>query len=264
MDKFIASFSLKVKPERNDKFICINSNREILLDSVNSSFLHDVNERSLLDPIQIFTHGDSSIFLIRSNDVASNLIFLKKKEIYPYLDESLLTLLGRALQINDWVFFQNFCARHGHKLSDVNEDLSKNCPECRHDLFPKMSPCILVAVTYEDKILLVKHNNQIRNLFTVIAGFVELGESLEECVMREVKEEVGIDIDSIEYVGSQSWPFPNQLMIAFSAKAKSQDCEIDTQELLEAQWFAKNDLPTIPPKPSLSNYLIKRITDYQI
>ena len=91
MDKFIASFSLKVKPEKNDKFICINSNREILLDSVNSSFLHDVNERSLLDPIQIFTHGDSSIFLIRSNDVASNLIFLKKKEIYSYLDESLLT-----------------------------------------------------------------------------------------------------------------------------------------------------------------------------
>ena len=127
-----------------------------------------------------------------------------------------------------------------------------------------MSPCILVAVTHEDKILLVKHNNQIRNLFTVIAGFVELGESLEECVMREVKEEVGIDIDSVEYVGSQSWPFPNQLMVAFSAKAKSKDCVIDTKELLEAKWFAKNDLPTIPPKPSLSNYLIKRITNSQI
>ena len=101
MEKFIASFSLKVKPDKNDKFICINSNREILLDSVNSSFLHDVNEHSLVDPIQIFIHGDNSIFLIRSNDVASNHIFLKKKEIYPYLDESLLTLLGRALQIND-------------------------------------------------------------------------------------------------------------------------------------------------------------------
>lgn len=263
MEKFIASFSLKVKPDKNDKFICINSNREILLDSVNSSFLHDVNEHSLTDPIQIFTHGDNSIFLIKSNDIASNHIFLKKKEIYPYLDENLLTLLGRAIQINDWVFFQNFCPRHGHKLSSINEDLSKNCPECRHALFPKMSPCILVAVTYDDKILLVKHNNQIRNLFTVIAGFVELGESLEECVVREVKEEVGIAVDSIEYVGSQSWPFPNQLMVAFSAVAKTQKFLIDTQELLEAQWFAKNDLPTIPPKPSLSNYLIKKITDSQ-
>ena len=81
MEKFIASFSLKVKPNENDKFICINSNREILLDSVNSSFLHDVNEHSLVDPIQIFTHGDNSIFLIKSNDIASNHIFLKKKFI---------------------------------------------------------------------------------------------------------------------------------------------------------------------------------------
>ena len=176
----------------------------------------------------------------------------------------IISIFDSFLTEQNWVFFQNFCPRHGHKLSNVNEDISKNCPECRHDLFPKMSPCILVAVTYEDKILLVKHNNQIRNLFTVIAGFVELGESLEECVVREVKEEVGIDIDSVEYVGSQSWPFPNQLMVAFSAEAKSQDCVIDTQELLEAQWFAKNDLPTIPPKPSLSNYLIRRITDSQI
>mgnify|MGYP005720369907 FL=1 len=78
-----------------------------------------------------------------------------------------------------------------------------------------MSPCILAAITHNKKILLVKHNNEIRTLSTVIAGFVELGESLEDCVKREVFEEVGLKVKNIKYLGSQSWPFPNQLMMAF-------------------------------------------------
>jgi NAD+ diphosphatase len=109
--------------------------------------------------------------------------------------------------------------------------------------------------------LLVKHNNEIRTLSTVIAGFVELGESLEECVKREVQEEVGLQVTNIKYLESQSWPFPNQLMMAFSAEAISDEIEIDNNEILEANWFQKDDLPHIPPEPSLSNKLIKTTLD---
>ena len=93
-----------------------------------------------------------------------------------------------------------------------------------------MSPCILVAVTNNDRILLVKHNNEIRTLSTVIAGFVELGESLEECVKREVQEEVGLQVTNIKYLESQSWPFPNQLMMAFSAEAINDDLKLITMK----------------------------------
>ena len=121
-----------------------------------------------------------------------------------------------------------------------------------------MSPCILVCVKNKGRILLVRHNSEIRTLSTVIAGFVELGESLEECVMREVKEEVGLEVTNIKYVASQPWPFPNQLMMAFSADALNDNLSIDNDELLEANWFDVKDLPNIPPEPSLSNFLIKQ------
>ena len=121
-----------------------------------------------------------------------------------------------------------------------------------------MSPCILVCVKNKGRILLVRHNSEIRTLSTVIAGFVELGESLEECVVREVKEEVGLEVTNIKYVASQPWPFPNQLMMAFSADALDDNLSIDNDELLEANWFDVRDLPNIPPEPSLSNFLIKQ------
>ena len=121
-----------------------------------------------------------------------------------------------------------------------------------------MSPCILVCVKNKGRILLVRHNSEIRTLSTVIAGFVELGESLEECVVREVKEEVGLEVTNIKYVASQPWPFPNQLMMAFSADALDDNLSIDNDDLLEANWFDVKDLPNIPPEPSLSNFLIKQ------
>ena len=137
----------------------------------------------------------------------------------------------------------------------------QNFVRSERDYFPKMSPCILVAVTNNDRILLVKHNNEIRTLSTVIAGFVELGESLEECVKREVQEEVGLQVTNIKYLESQSWPFPNQLMMAFSAEAINDEIQIDNNEILAAGWYQKDDLPLIPPEPSLSNKLIKTTLD---
>tara|TARA_B100000131_G_C18068781_1_gene593655 strand:- start:202 stop:1095 length:894 start_codon:yes stop_codon:yes gene_type:complete len=263
MKRYTSSFSIKQIPKINDSFVSINENKKILFNKRENSFLHNnVNTNSIENFYEIFKLDDTSIFLTNTiNSLDEDQVYLSKKELYPYLDEESLTIVSRAFQIFDWIYNQNYCSRTGNKLTSVKEDLSKICESSSKDYFPKMSPCILVIVTYKNELLLVRHNNEIRTLYTAIAGFVDLGESLEECVEREVYEEVGLRIKNINYVGSQSWPFPNQLMMAFQAEATSKEVLIDEKEILEASWFKPNEIPKIPPEPSLSNSLIKKAID---
>ena len=261
MKKLTSSFSTKQKPNSNDLIVCINKNKEILFDRSNQSFMHSNILDDSLNYFKIFESDGRSVFLTKEVELeleSSDLCFISKRHMYPYLTDESLTLISRAFQIFDWIFKQNYCSRTGNELSEVREDLSKYCDSCSREYFPKMSPCILAAITFNNKILLVKHNNEIRTLSTVIAGFVELGESLEDCVKREVFEEVGLEIKNIKYLASQSWPFPNQLMMAFSAEAISDKFKIDNDEILEANWYTEENLPQIPPEPSLSNLLIKK------
>tara|TARA_B100002052_G_scaffold119933_1_gene110326 strand:+ start:3404 stop:4297 length:894 start_codon:yes stop_codon:yes gene_type:complete len=263
MKRYTSSFSIKQIPKINDSIVSINENKKILFNKRENSFLHNnANTNSIENFYEIFKLDDTSIFLTnRINSLDEDQVYLSKKELYPYLDEESLTIVSRAFQIFDWIYNQNYCSRTGNKLTSVKEDLSKICESSSKDYFPKMSPCILVIVTYKNELLLVRHNNEIRTLYTAIAGFVDLGESLEECVEREVYEEVGLRIKNINYVGSQSWPFPNQLMMAFQAEATSKEVLIDEKEILEASWFKPNEIPKIPPEPSLSNSLIKKAID---
>ena len=263
MKRYTSSFSIKQIPKINDSFVSINENKKILFNKRENSFLHNnVNTNPIENFYEIFKLDDTSIFLTNTiNSLDEDQVYLSKKELYPYLDEESLTIVSRAFQIFDWIYNQNYCSRTGNKLTSVKEDLSKICESSSKDYFPKMSPCILVIVTYKNELLLVRHNNEIRTLYTAIAGFVDLGESLEECVEREVYEEVGLRIKNINYVGSQSWPFPNQLMMAFQAEATSKEVLIDEKEILEASWFKPNEIPKIPPEPSLSNSLIKKAID---
>ena len=257
MKKLTSTFSINQKPKPDDLIVSINTKKEILFNKKTKSFFHAL-PKEYQKVYKIFNQNEISIYLVDElEELNEDLEYIAKRHLYRHLDEDSLTLISRAFQIYDWIYKQKFCARTGNQLSEVRDDLSKFCSNCERDYFPKMSPCILVAVTNKDRILLVKHNNHIRPLSTVIAGFVELGESLEECVKREVREEVGLQVTNIKYLESQSWPFPNQLMMAFSAEAINDEIEIDTNEILEAGWYQTNNLPLIPPEPSLSNKLIK-------
>tara|TARA_B100001996_G_scaffold315739_1_gene258664 strand:- start:1028 stop:1828 length:801 start_codon:yes stop_codon:yes gene_type:complete len=260
MKRFTSSFSIKQIPKQNDLIVSINESKKILFNKKEGSFLQKNLIEQPKDAVyKIFQMEDSSVFLTEVlEDLNEDQIYLSKKELYPYLDEESLMIVSRAFQLFDWIHKQNYCSRTGNELSKVRDDLSKFCDKCPREYFPKMSPCILVLLTYGNEILLVRHNSEIRTLYTAIAGFVDLGEALEECVEREVFEEVGLKIKNINYVGSQSWPFPNQLMMAFQAEATSKDVQIDKKEILEASWFKSSDLPKIPPEPSLSNLLIKK------
>ena len=152
----------------------------------------------------------------------------------------------RSLGLLNWHSTTRFCAACGSPLSDHPKELARLCPNCRTIVYPRISPAIIVLVQKDDMILLARHSYRNQNIFSCLAGFLEHGETLEECVAREVYEETKLKIDNIRYAGSQSWPYPDQFMTAFYADWKSGEIHIDPAELLEAKWFKRTALPSHP------------------
>ena len=172
------------------------------------------------------------------------------------LAEPLFLVAGRAIQIVNWERTHQFCGRCGSPTIYQPHERAKLCPHCGLTNFPRLSPAIIVAVTRGDKLLLARNGRFPAGFFSVIAGFVEPGETLEECVVREVLEETGVLVDNIHYFGSQPWPFPHSLMIAFTATYAGGEIVTDGTEITEADWFAAAALPLIPGKISISRRLI--------
>ena len=178
------------------------------------------------------------------------------RRLWEKLDETAFVLAGRAVQIVTWDRTHQFCGRCDSPTVNKSDERAKLCPQCGLTNFPRLSPAIIVAVTPADKILLARNDRFPSGYFSVIAGFVEPGESLEECVQREVFEETGIYVDNIRYFGSQPWPFPHSLMIGFTATYAGGDISTDGTEIVEAHWFTAQELPLIPGKISISRQLI--------
>jgi NAD+ diphosphatase len=131
------------------------------------------------------------------------------------------------------------------------------CPQCGLINYPRLSPAVIVAVLKNNKILLGRNKRFKLPFYSVLAGFVEPGETLEQCVKREIHEEVGITVKNIRYFGSQPWPFPDSLMIAFTADYAGGDIHLDGSEIIDAAWFGKDNLPQIPPRISIARQLIE-------
>ncbi len=149
-----------------------------------------------------------------------------------------------------------FCSHCGASLEKVLETTEKKCPQCHKSFFPKLSPAVLVLIQRGDEILLARGPQHSPEMYTVLAGFIDLGESAEQTVHREVCEEVGLEVTNLKYFGSQSWPFPDSFMIAFTADYLRGEIKIDPVELEEARWFHRNELPLLPPPSTLSRKLI--------
>jgi NAD+ diphosphatase len=176
--------------------------------------------------------------------------------LFDDLEECVFRLAMRASHIVDWSGKNRFCGRCGSALDENKEVRAKECPRCGLAVFPRISPAVIVLVERGDRVLLARATRFKENLYSVIAGFVEPGESLEETVKREVKEETGIDVGDIRYFGSQHWPFPDSLMIGFTARHLAGEISVDGTELVEARWFKRDELPEIPGKISIARALI--------
>jgi NAD+ diphosphatase len=167
-----------------------------------------------------------------------------------------LALAGRSSQIIEWDRSHRFCGRCGTPTIDKSGERGKECPACGLVAYPRISPAMMVLVTRGKLLLLARANRFPAAMFSALAGFVEAGESIEECIHREVREEVGIEVDQLEYFASQSWPFPHSLMIAFTAEYAGGEMRPCDDEIAEARWFSLDDLPQLPGPVSISRQLI--------
>lgn len=166
----------------------------------------------------------------------------------------------KAKQLAYWDAQSHYCPVCGHAM-ELMTDIAKKCPACGHETYPPISPAIIVRVERgTDEILLVKARNFRGDHYGLVAGFVETGETLEECVRREVKEETGLDIKDIRYAGNQPWPFPSGLMIGFVAQYAGGEITVQEEELTDARFFRRGELPAIPDKMSIARRLIDEWT----
>ena len=185
------------------------------------------------------------------------------RQIYGRLDETLFWVATRAVQIVDWDRTYLFCGRCGTPLRTKTAERAKECPTCGQLHFPRLAPAMIVLVERGRKLLLARSRHFLPGMYSVLAGFVEPGESLEEAVVREVKEEVGIDVKDIKYFGSQPWPFPHSLMIGFTATYAGGEITLDDSEIEDAGWFTADHLPPIPGKISIARKLIDWFVEKQ-
>lgn len=176
--------------------------------------------------------------------------------------QSLFYLAGRAQQVVDWDRTHQFCGRCGGQMVDHQQDRAKHCGECGLINYPRLSPSIIVLVTKGDEMLLARNAAWPNGMYSTLAGFVEAGESIEQTLHREVYEEVGLRVKNLKYFGSQSWPFPNSLMLGFHAEYAGGDIVCQEGEIADAQWFSVNNLPQIPPKTAISGWLIQEFVDH--
>jgi NAD+ diphosphatase len=182
--------------------------------------------------------------------------FAPLRELWGRLDETQWVIAGRAVQIVDWDRTHRFCGRCGTPTEVASSDRSRRCPACGLSAYPRLAPAIITVVERDDEILLARGVNFPLPMFSCIAGFVEPGETLEQAVVREVLEEVGVVVDDVRYQRSQPWPFPHSLMIGFRARWVSGDIVIDPSEIAEAHWYRVDDLPMTPPGVSVASHLI--------
>jgi NAD+ diphosphatase len=166
-------------------------------------------------------------------------------------------LAGRAAQVIEWDRTHRHCGVCGTPTELHEGERSRVCPACKHTAYPRVSPAMMALVWRPGELLLARSPHYAKGMYSALAGFVEAGESLEDCVHREVAEEVGVTIDSLRYYGSQSWPFPHSLMVAFTARWIGGEIVPQPGEIEHAQWYPLDALPGIPPRFSISGHLIR-------
>jgi NAD+ diphosphatase len=172
------------------------------------------------------------------------------------LPDDLLSLGGMAMQALHWESTSGHCPRCGAPTARLEGEWGKQCPRCGYEHYPHLHPAVIILVQDGPRCLLARKSIWAPGRYALVAGFVDNGESLEGAVAREVKEEVGVDVTDIRYVGSQNWPFPSQLMIGFVAAYAGGDITIDRSELEDARWFPCDQLPDGPSRHSIAGWIL--------
>lgn len=198
---------------------------------------------------------------LSGNDFANspqNAEWVELRTAWNRLGDEKWQLAARAQELKNFHKAHKHCGYCGASMT-LSSDISLKCNECGREIWPQLSPAMVVLVTRNggnEALLVHAANFKHADVHALVAGFVETGETLEQCVAREVKEETSLEVDNIRYVGSQSWPFPGQMMVGFTAEYKSGEICLSDGELTSAGWFTRDSHPPLPSQPSLSRRII--------
>lgn len=210
-----------------------------------------------------FSTGDQVIArdLQDSEAIPEGLQLVPIRQLLQYWNTQQFEQASRAIQLLEWRKNHKFCSHCGEKTQAHPTEFAMICPTCRYHQYPRVQPCVITVITRGDnEILLAKNAKNKSNMYGLIAGFVEVGETLEDAVRRETEEEVGLKLKNIQYLASQPWPFPSNLMIAFKAEYANGNIQLQEAEISDAQFFKFNELPEIPFKGSIAHAMIMHIT----
>lgn len=207
--------------------------------------------------IRIGSYENTPVYWINESDLEVTLE-LESLRDHLSMPKELFMLASKAIQYGHMTQKQRFCSQCGGRNFLNHIEIAMQCGECRTIHYPRIFPCIIVAVRKDKQILLAHHLQHKGGMHTVIAGFLEVGETLEQCVAREVKEETGISIKNIRYFGSQPWAFPTNMMMGFMADYDSGDIKPDRTELKDANWFSPEDMPLVAPEGTIARALIEQ------
>jgi len=263
--KYIPGF-LSVEESEHGAWILVLQDKKLLMKKIDNKF-YIPNRAELTDILPrdgkteyIGYYDDHDCYSIRLNELPIQIGNLELVDFNKITDSSgdpgLFILAGAANHILHWNSVNLYCGRCGHETSDKKDERVKVCTNCGNLIYPRISPATITAIFREDQILLAHNRNFGHNLYSLIAGFVEPGETLEQCVEREIQEEVGIRVKNVKYFGSQPWSFPDSLMMAFTAEYESGEIVVDNNEILDAGWYNADCLPTIPSTDSVAGKII--------
>lgn len=261
--RFTRSVDLHAVPGEDAGWLVFGSERLLLARDENGYRLPDTASlrASGVVPEQtvLLGHlGDRPYFaaVVTATEAPSPLELVELRRTYGELPQPEYVLAGLAAQITHWNRTTRFCPVCGTPAEPVPTERAKKCPACGFTQYPRVSPAMIVLVHRPGQILLTRQPSWPPNRYSLIAGFVEAGESLEECVHREIAEEVGLKVDVVRYLGSQAWPYPHQLMLGFTARYAGGDIQLEEQELEDAKWFDLDALPDLSPPLSISRQIL--------
>lgn len=191
-----------------------------------------------------------------SAELPPGVIAYSLRRLFGRMEQVFFDVAGTAYQVQYWDRNHQVCSACAAPLEVRVGSRCKQCVKCKLEYFPKVSPAMIVLVEDGDRILMGRHPRLPPGMYALIAGFLEPGETLEECVVREVREETGLEVDDIRYFASQPWPFPHQIMLAFFARKCGGELRVDKEELEDARFFTRDDMPMLPPPISVARKLI--------
>lgn len=263
-DHFIPGFAWPDPPGDHPHWFIFAANKLLVLDTADGPTVPTGRDRPLsqADPLrQLFMGhwGDNPCFAAEfAADIEppSGGRWLGLRETWGLLEPALIGLAGQGLQLVDWDRCHQYCGRCAGATVRRDNERARHCPTCGLNQYPRVAPAVMMRVTRGDEILLARSPRFVPGMYSVLAGFVDPGETLEQAVHREIMEEVGLQVRGLRYLCSQSWPFPHSLMVAFSAEYAAGELTPAPGEIEDAGWFRRDSLPKIPPTMSIARRLI--------